>query len=189
LPSPTVLYDACVLYPAPLRDFLIELATANLFQARWTNAIHDEWIRNLLINRPDLKLEQLQRTRQLMDRSVMDCMIKGYEHLIPAISLPDRDDRHIVAAAIHAKADTIVTLNLKDFPEAELSKYNLDAIHPDEFISRQFELNASSVVIAAQRCHGRLKNPPKSAEEYLDALLTQSLPKTVAALRPYSPIL
>lgn len=57
--SPTVIYDACVLYPSALRDFLIQLAMTDLFKARWTNQIHDEWMRNLLKNRPDLTSDRL----------------------------------------------------------------------------------------------------------------------------------
>ena len=184
-----VVYDACVLYPAPLRDLLIELAAADLFQAKWTDAIHDEWIRNLLANRRDLSVERLQRTRDLMNLSIMDCLVYGYEHLIPAVSLPDENDRHVIAAAIHCHADAIVTFNLKGFPGDELSKYNLEAVHPDEFIRSLFDLNDSAVVIAAQRCHKKLRNPPKTAEEYLDTLLRQSLPKTVGALRPYTEVI
>ncbi|KJB93049.1 PIN domain-containing protein [Skermanella aerolata] len=184
-----VLYDACVLYPAPLRDLLIELAAANLFQAKWTDAIHDEWIGNLLANRRDLNAERLQRTREFMNASVLDCLVRGYEHLIPAVTLPDENDRHVVAAAIHCHADAIVTFNLKDFPQNELSRYNLEAIHPDEFIRSVFDLNDAAVVIAAQRCHKKLRNPPKTAEEYLDTLLRQSLPKTASALKPYSEVL
>lgn len=62
-----VVYDACVLYPAPLRDLLMHLAMTGLFRAKWTNHIHDEWITSLLRDRPDLTLAQLTRTRQLMD--------------------------------------------------------------------------------------------------------------------------
>ena len=185
----TVVYDACVLYPAPLRDLLIELAAANLFRAKWTDAIHDEWIRNLLSNRPDLGIERLRRTRELMNTAVLDCLVKGYEHLIPAVSLPDGDDRHVVAAAIHSRADAIVTFNLKDFPASELSRHDLEAVHPDEFIQSLFEMDGAAVVIAAQRCHRKLKNPPKSAGEYLDTPLRQSLPKTVASLRPFSEVI
>jgi len=58
-----VIYDACVLYPAPLRDFLVRLATKGLFAARWTDEIHNEWIRNLLQRRPELDPDQLPRTR------------------------------------------------------------------------------------------------------------------------------
>lgn len=61
-------YDANVLYPAELRNFLMYLATTGLFRAKWSNAVHEEWISNLLKNRPDLTREKLERTRQLMDR-------------------------------------------------------------------------------------------------------------------------
>lgn len=66
----TAILDACVLYPAPLRDLLLNLACLGLFRARWTSEIHEEWIRNLLRDRPDPTPSQLQRTRDLMDRIV-----------------------------------------------------------------------------------------------------------------------
>ncbi len=52
----TAVYDACVLYPAPLRDFLIRLGLSGRFRARWSAQIHEEWKRNLLLNRPDLTI-------------------------------------------------------------------------------------------------------------------------------------
>lgn len=87
-----VIYDACVLYPAPLRDILIHLAKSGLFQAKWTNEIHDEWIRNLIKNRPDLKMEQLERTKLLMNLNVLDCLVENYENLISSIKIKDKDD-------------------------------------------------------------------------------------------------
>ncbi|MEZ2233262.1 PIN domain-containing protein [Microcoleus sp.] len=98
--NPIALYDACVLYSAPLRDLLMQLALTDLFQARWTDEIHDEWIRNVLKNRPDLTIEQLTRTKDLMNRYVRDCLVTGYEWIIPSLNLPDPNDRHILAAAI-----------------------------------------------------------------------------------------
>lgn len=97
----TVVYDACVLYPAPLRDLLMRLALTDRFRARWSNTIHDEWIRNLLKQRPEISPATLEKTRQLMNANVRDSLVEGFEHLIPAIQLPDPDDRHVVAAAIH----------------------------------------------------------------------------------------
>ena len=73
----TVIYDACVLYPAPLRDFLMRLALTDLFRARWSRDIHDEWIRNVLKDRADLTPLQLERTRNLMDSHVRDCLVTG----------------------------------------------------------------------------------------------------------------
>jgi hypothetical protein len=52
-------YDANVLYPAELRNFLMPLAMTGLFRAKWSAEVHEEWIGNLLINRPDLSLVQL----------------------------------------------------------------------------------------------------------------------------------
>ncbi len=73
----SVVYDACVLYPAPLRDLLMRLAMTDLYGARWTQQIHEEWMRNVLANRPDLSRAQLERTRELMDCSVRDSLVEG----------------------------------------------------------------------------------------------------------------
>jgi hypothetical protein len=120
-----------------------------------------------------------------MNSAVMDSCVVGYEHLIDAVSLPDPDDRHILAAAIHARADGIVTFNLGDFPDDVLEPLNLEAIHPDDLLTFQLDLNEAAVIEAASACCRRLKHPPKTGRQYLDTLLAQSLPKTVAALRPY----
>ena len=109
------------------------LALTDLFKARWTDEIHDEWMRNVLENRPDLTLSQLIRTKNLMNANVRGCLVTGYESLIPTLELPDPGDRHVLAAAIRVGADFIVTFNLKDFPEEALAPYGVEAIHPDEF--------------------------------------------------------
>ena len=124
--------DACVLYPAPLRDFLMRLALW-LYQPKWTEAIHDEWIRNVLGDRPELSQTRLERTRDLMNRNGGDCLVMGYEALIPTLTLPDPGDRHVLAAAIIAKAPVIVTFNLSDFPAKALMPYQIRAIPPDDF--------------------------------------------------------
>ncbi|MGJ8645318.1 MAG: hypothetical protein ACSHXJ_00395 [Marinomonas colpomeniae] len=77
----TVILDACVLYPAPLRSYLMYLASTGLFRARWSNQIHDEWIRNLLINRPEISTDTLQKTRELMDAHVPDALVQGNKYL------------------------------------------------------------------------------------------------------------
>jgi hypothetical protein len=123
----TALYDACVLYPAPLRDLLMHLALTNLYRAKWTNSIHEEWMRNVLANRSDLARKTLERTRDLMNSNVRDCLVEGYEKLIPALTLPDPDDRHILAAAIRSSSSVIVTYNLKDFPTKTIKEYGIVA--------------------------------------------------------------
>ena len=181
----TVVYDACVLYPAPLRDLLMHLALSDLYRARWSDMIHDEWTRHVLANRPDLTEEHLRRTRQLMNAHVRDCLVTHFEHLIPSIKLPDAGDRHVVAAAIQAGASLIVTFNLKDFPPDALRPYNLAAQHPDDFIFDLLDLHTAGVLEAAANHRRSLKNPPKTAEEYLDTLLAQGLTQTVAVMRQW----
>lgn len=185
----TALFDACVLYPAPLRDFLMNLAITDLFRAKWTEEIHDEWIRNVLKNRPDLTRERLHRTRDLMNSHVLDCLVTGYQDLIPSLTLPDVDDRHVLAAAIVSGADVIVTYNLKDFPAAILEQYGIEAQHPDEFITHLSDLASPVVCKAAKRQRMNLKNPPQSVEDLLSAYEKHSLAQTVAELRLYDGLL
>lgn len=117
-----VIYDARMLYPAPLRDFLMHLAITDLFAARWSRDIQMEWSRSLLHDRPELG-DVIPRTIDLMNQAIPDCLVTGYEDLIPALRLPDPADRHVLAAAIVAGAQSIATFNLKDFPPSALSRF------------------------------------------------------------------
>jgi PIN domain len=183
----TAVLDACVLYPAPLRDLLMWLALSDLFRARWTSMIHDEWMRNLLANRPDLKHEDLARTRSLMDAHVRDCVVTGFEPLIASIALPDADDRHVVAAAVHSGAQRIITFNLTDFPDEQLQPLGLQAVHPDGFVLDLLNKDPDKVCQAVAMHRRTLKNPPKSGEAYLDTLLKQGLPQTVEGMLSFLP--
>ncbi len=179
----TVVYDANVLYPAPLRDFLMRLALTDLFRARWSEDIHDEWMRKVLESRPDLKREQLERTRELMNQHVHDCLVEDYQNLTSSLELPDPDDRHVLAAAIRANASVIVTFNLKDFPPQHVAQYGIEAQHPDDFLTHLIDLNQARVCAAAEEQRKSLRNPPKSVDEFLDILIRQGLPQTVMLLK------
>jgi len=178
-----VIYDACVLYPAPLRDLLLRLAAKGLVRARWTDLILDECFRNILINRPDLNEASLQRTRDLMNRAIPDVLVTGFEGLIAGLDLPDPDDHHVLAAGIRAGAQAIVTTNLRDFPAAKLAPYGIEAQHPDEFVLHQIDLAAGLVCTAVAEQAGSLKNPPHTVGDVLDALRDNGLVQTVARLR------
>ncbi|MGP6460949.1 PIN domain-containing protein [Pseudomonas parakoreensis] len=185
----TAVYDACVLYPAPLRDFLMWLALSGRFRARWTPEIHREWKRNLLKNRTDLTIEQLDRTSELMDRAIPDACVYDFEDLITGLSLPDTNDRHVLAAAIRCGAGVIVSFNLKDFPDTCLAPYGVEAQHPDEFVENLFHLDQAVVIAAAQRQRQQLKLPPMEVEPFLDLLRRQGLVESVRALSAYRAIL
>ncbi len=181
---PIGLYDACVLYPAPLRDLLMQLAVMDLFQARWTNQIDDEWTRNVLANRPDITPASLTRCRQLMDEHVPDCHVTEYESLIPTLTLPDPDDCQVLAAAIHGGTGFIITFNLSDFPASILGQFQIEAVHPDEFIACLWDEHSESVLHAMRLHRASLKRPAKTAAEYIATLEQCQLSETVARLRP-----
>ena len=179
-------YDANILYPAPLRDLFIRLAQAGLVRARWTETIHDEWVRSVLKDNPNLTAERLARTRMLMNEAVRDCLVSGYEDLIDSLTLPDPDDRHVLAAAIRSSAEVIVTYNLKDFPAETLARFDIEAQHPDDFLLSLFDLAPGQVCAAIKRQRESLRNPPKTAEEILATLESQGLPQAVARLREFA---
>jgi hypothetical protein len=188
-PPATAIYDANVLYPAPLRDLFIRLAQAGLVRARWTEMIHDEWLRNVLKDNPQLSPDRLARTRALMNEAIRDCLVTDFEALIDSLTLPDPDDRHVLAAAIRTGADVIVTYNLADFPAETLAHFEIEAQHPDDFLASLLAAAPGAVCAVVKRQRESLRNPPKTAEELLATLEAQGLTQSVARLRQFIDVL
>lgn len=115
----------------------------------------------------------------------MDCLVENYQYLIPTLKLPDPNDRHILAAALHSKSSVIVTYNLKDFPKEIMSQHDIEAQHPDEFLINLIDLSAETVCFAINRHRTSLKNPTKTKEEYLLSLKKQSLNNSVEKLKEF----
>ena len=178
----TAILDANTLYPAPVCDALLSLAVAGLYHARWTMDIHAEWTRNVVLKRPDLA-DRLEKRVRAMNRAVPDCLVENYEVLIASLTLPDQDDRHVLAAAIAGHADAIVTFNLKDFPNEVLSQYSIEAQHPDDFIMNQLELRQLDALQAFKAMRARLRNPSVSASDFIATLARNGLPMTSAYLK------
>ena len=177
-----VVLDACVLYPAPIRDLLLHMANEGLYRPKWSDQIQAEWVRNLLINRPDLSAGQLQQTTQAMDRAFPEATVHQYEALISTLELPDTDDRHVLAAAIQGQASLIVTANLKDFPALYLRSFGIEAQHPDQFIAQLIEANPSHLLRAFQAQVASLRKPPRTADEVLETLRRNGLEAAVNRL-------
>jgi hypothetical protein len=97
------------IYPFHLRNILVQAAVDRLVEARWTDEIHDEWTRNLAVGARAVPMVRLQNTRLLLNSALPAAMVTGYEDHIAAVSLPDPDDRHVVAAGIAAGATLILT--------------------------------------------------------------------------------
>jgi hypothetical protein len=166
-----------------MRDLLLSMATTDLFRARWTDRIHDEWIRNL--TEKGYCEKKLNRTRALMNAAVPDCLVTGYEDIIDGINLPDLNDRHVIAAAIAGDADVIVTRNLKDFPSDILSKFSLEAQDPDYFVMYQFDLNPERYCESIKAMRNRLRKPPMTVNQFIESFAKLNMPKTIALLKSF----
>ncbi len=185
----TAFFDSNVFYGARLRSLVLFLAQTKLFRARWSDAVQDEWIRNLLLQRPDLRPADLLKTRRLMDLAVLDAVVSGYEPLIAAMNLPDPDDRHILAAAVMCKASCIVTFNLTDFPPEQLAPYGLHAVHPDEFLLDVESVDPAIFATAVRADLDHYRAPPADLPEYVVALRRAGVPKIAEQIAKLSPIL
>jgi len=83
----------------------MEIALTDVYRAKWSDRVHEEWIVAVLRDRSDLTRKQLERTRDLMNAHERDALVTGFEPLIETLSLPDPDDRHVLAAAIKGRAE------------------------------------------------------------------------------------
>jgi predicted nucleic acid-binding protein len=179
--SPVVVLDACVLYPAALRDLLVRLAVAGSFRALWSERILDEAFDSLAKDRPGLDPVRLLRTRALMMSALPEAMIRLTETELPVTTLPDSDDRHVVATAQVGMADAIVTFNLRDFPDAALAPLGLKGVHPDDFALDCFVRNPNLVRKVLNGQAAQLTRPVATVNQLLDHLERAGLVKFAAA--------
>jgi predicted nucleic acid-binding protein len=175
--------DANVLYSYPLTNLLLQLAEARLYRPVWSVDIHEEWIRAVLRRRPDLTREKLERRRAAMDEALPDACVDGYARLIETLELPDSEDRHVLAAAIRARAQVIVTFNERHFPAEALAEFDISAQHPDTFLRHLIDLAPNVVRGRFEAVVSALVRPPLSVDEYIALLERHSLPESAAALR------
>ncbi|MDB5523542.1 MAG: hypothetical protein JWM58_1305 [Rhizobium sp.] len=173
----TVLIDANVFFGARLKSLVLFLAQTKMFRARWTEKINNEWV-NSIHKEQNVPLEKLERMRMLVNASVPDCLVTGYEPLEKSFELPDPDDRHVLAAAIKTCADVIVTFNLKDFPAEILTPLGMKAQHPDDFLLDLFGISPELFISAAQQDFLHYKAPVFTFDQYIAALKKAGLPNT-----------
>ena len=177
-----VILDANVLFPFRVRDVLLTFAQEGLFRARFTDEIIGEWTRNLIRQKPHLEasvLAQVAALRFAFD----DCFVTGHKPLIAGLTLPDKNDRHVLAAAIRCSAQIIVTENRKDFPAGVLGQYDIEALGADDMLTNTFDLFPQRGLQALRNVRARYRNPPMTASEFLLDLTRCGLSKLAAAAR------
>ncbi len=137
------------------------LAVGFVFQPKWTDEIHNEWMENVLEHRPELSRPALERTRNLMNQWGGDWSCIGYTTILPTLTLPDPDETHVLAAAIASNAPYLVTFNLADFPKAPLAPYNIEAIHQTRLLYSSWRIPQICCVMQYVAIMPRLKHHPR----------------------------
>jgi predicted nucleic acid-binding protein len=171
------LLDANVLYPAYLRDLLLRLAQAGVYQPRWSAEITGEVARNLKRGRDTVAQEKIERVISLMKEHFEDAEVTGYEGLVDSMT-NDPKDRHVLAAAITGGADVIVTHNLRHFPAGSRDPYNIDAQDLNEFLRHQWEqADPERFVSILERWTAQLQRHPNTLEGVLEERLSTTVPE------------
>lgn len=170
-----VLLDSCVMFPMYLRDTLLCTAEAGLYIPYWSQAILDGCTRNLVGKRKmtdDLAIN----LQTAIKEAFPDAMVEVPAGLAEVMT-NDPGDRHVLAAAVKAKADVIVTSNLKHFKAEDLATWNIEAQHPDAFLMHLYDLYPDSMVQVVQRQFKALrKKPPRNFAELLK-MLSKEVPE------------
>jgi predicted nucleic acid-binding protein len=179
-PPQLAVLDTNVLYAMPLADTLLSAAEQRLFFLRWTADIMRELQRTMLAQQ--LPAQSVERRVVAIQEAFADGEELGYEALIASLQLPDPDDRHVLAAAIHAGATVIVTQNLKHFPPDVLLTYGTTAVGPDEFLQDLTDRVPYRMLEVVHRQASRLQHPAITFESLVDRLALHA-PRFTATLR------
>ena len=179
IPAFVVVLDACVLFPASLRDTLLRAANARLYRLQLTEEILEEVRRNLA--NKGLPKANAQRIYDTIRHQFSEAFITSYQPFISAMPINEKD-RHVLAAAVASRAQVIVTQNLKDFPQALLAPFEIEAQSSDDFLTHLYELEPIAMLHIIAEQAGELRNPPKTIPELLDTL-QQHVPNLVRLVR------
>ena len=167
----TAIIDACVFFGMLKTDALMSLCTRGLFASKWSRRIEDEWMGHLNQKLPD-KQQQITNRQEQMRLAVPDWEVceDGIATIEPSLQLPDKDDRHVLAATIVGHADCIVTDDKRGFDEAIVNQYGIEVIDTDKFISNQLDLDEYQALAAFKAMRLRWGNPRQNRMTFAPSL-------------------
>lgn len=180
-----VVLDTCTLYPAHLRDTLLRLAELGLYQPLWSKDILCELSTNLEVT-AQVGAPAVKRLLSEMRGAFPEAQVDGYEDLIESMACHPKD-RHVLAAAVRSKAGAIITFNLSDFPDTAIKPYEIEVIHPDDFLLDLLDLAPDLVIEELERQAQSNRRRPATLRELLDALSTIRITKFVEEVRGWEP--
>ena len=167
-----VLLDSCVLYPYELRDLLLEIAHEHLYRVHWSPQILEDTVRNLIADARTTP-ERASRFCAQMERAFPEALVKPPSGLADQLGC-DPGDRHVLAAAIAAKAELIVTLNVRHFPAVVLEPLGIDTVTPDQFLCNLLDLAPGAIHGCLETIAARQRNPARTAQALLQILSRQA---------------
>lgn len=170
--------DACVMVPVSLCDTLLRLAEEQLYRPIWSTRILAETSDAISSVHPDLDASKIERRIAYMSEA-----FPGFAEIEHGLELPDPDDRHVVAAALRAHADAIVTANLRDFPDRTMRRLDLEVISPDDFLLSQLDMRGAIVLHALETQADATRNPRRSVDDVLTSLHRAGVPGFVEEVR------
>ena len=176
----TVVLDTCALYPAHLRDTLLRLAERGLYRAVWSVDIVKGLTDNLI--QADIPHSAVEHLATEMSTAFPEAEISGYQPLIDSMTC-DPKDRHVLAVAVRAHADAIVTFNESDFPADSVAQYEIEIIHPSTFLLDLLGLNPQSVISELEQQASANRSEPKTLLALLRALDTAGARKFANGVR------
>lgn len=163
-----VVLDACVIFPATLRDTLLRAAEEGLYRLILSDKIMDEAFRNLVL-RKRCTDSQVEHLKESMKAAFPEAFFQAFQPLIDAMT-NDPKDRHVLATALLGQAQVIVTVNLKDFPKEALEPYGVEAQDPDTFLLHLFTLYPEAMTDLIWRQAADKREPPRTASQILKHL-------------------
>lgn len=182
--------DTCVLYPQYLSDTLLWQAESGTFRPLWSYDVLTELGRALSDpGKANLPQDKVERRLRQMQTTFPDAEVKGYEHLVDGMTA-DPKDRHVLAAAVRANAEVLVTFNLKDFPESAVKSFDITVVHPDDFLLDQIDLYPARVLGCLDDQVNRYVqiNGPMTVGELLRPLERAGVPRFADEVRRHRPL-
>ena len=168
-----VVLDTCALYPAHLRDTLLRLAERGIYRALWSAEIIEELKRSLV--RADVAPDSVERLITEMRRAFPDSEVTGYRPLVNSMTC-DPKDRHVLAAAVRSNAAAVVTFNVDDFPATSTDPFEVDIVHPDDFLLDLLDVAPALVTAEIEEQATANRREPRTIESLLNALSKAGVP-------------
>ena len=175
-----VFLDTCVLFGQVLNDLLLSLAEQGCFAPHWSEPVLDAMERNV-VARERATSDAIRRRRELMEAAFPAAMVEGFEALVEGMT-NHPGDRHVLAACVVSPAKLIVTFNVKDFPAESLAPYDIEVVHPDEFLLDQLDLHPAWSEAAITSMLRKNRRPPQEVEELASALAQLGMPRSAGAI-------